>query len=279
LDFFGTLVSDPEQMPSLVAMLRQELNRPCALERPVLSVGYYADDRALIIRKPGRLAAETSVYDLAKGVRSRTLMGCVASNGLDSDRLPPFRFRRWLFLPAGEQTCLSVDGVLRSRILDGLPDYIRTEVGANPSSAGVLYGMFLAELHREGITEDPLVDALKVGTVVRRTLDLVLRLIGEQTCPPTEGAMALLVSNGRSLVLANAGLPLMSKEQAGLDASAEGPPEPSQNDFNELLAALKRFRAVVIASRGDHEEAQPGWSPIPALATYAVDASLQVHRV
>ena len=65
-------------------------------------VGYYAEERALIIRKPAELLATRTVYELASNVQSSVVLACVHRGAETREQAPPHRFRSWLFGYTGD---------------------------------------------------------------------------------------------------------------------------------------------------------------------------------
>lgn len=266
----ATLANDAEHMPSLLHALAAELEAPGPAPQETWGVGYYADDRALIIKKPASILHERSVYELAPQVRSRIVIAC-AKEGADRETAPPYRFRRWLFGCTGDLEPLAS---LREKVVDKLPDFIRSEI-REANAGGLAFGMFLSELHRSSVLEDPLADGRTLGEALARTVDTVRRLSTEADGGPAKASF--VASNGRVVLISNAGAPIARKLQVGLERLPDGPPDPAMTDFKELAAALKRFRAVVVApgEAGD----RPDWEDIAEGQTLAVDGQLGVVEV
>lgn len=267
----ATLANDADYMPSLLFALSGDLSVPELGSAPeAWGVGYYADGRALIIRKPAEILTQRSAFELAPKVQSRILMTCARAGGI-GEHTPPFRFRRWLFGHAGNLAPLAE---LRSKILDRLPDFIRTELG-EASGGELAFGMFLAELHRTTLLDDASADPAVLGAALGRTADTIRRLSTESGAGPVEAAY--VASNGRAVMASRAGVPLYWKVQEGLEALPEGPPDPAMTDFKQVAAALKRFRAVVVARHV--ASGRSGWSEIEEGRTLAIDNSLGVRTV
>lgn len=267
----ATFANDAEYLPSLLHALASQLDAPEAeREQETWGVGYFADDRALIIKKPASILNHRTMYALAPEVRSRILLAC-AKAGTDRELAPPYRFRRWLFAYAGDLSALQQ---IRATVAEKLPDFIRSEIREN-TPGGLAFGMFLAELHRAGRLEDPLAQGPDLGAALARAADTITRLSGEVESGPCRASF--VASNGRVVLVSEAGATLSQKVQMGLERLPDGPPDPALTDFKQQAAALKRFRAVVIAP-GDLSD-RPDWEVIPSGSTRVIDGALKVSAL
>ena len=254
--------NDATHMPSLLYALGPMLKAPIGeAEGETWGVGYYADRRPLIIKKPAEILTERTVYGLASEVRSRTLVAS-AQRSATRDQAPPYRFRRWLLTYTGDVEPL---GRLKGLIAEKLPNFLRTELGAG-TAGQLLFAMVLAELYRAGALDGPLPEPNVVHDAARRAADDIRGLSSEAEGGPVKAAFVL--TPGRGLHVASMGASLYWKIQAGLERLPEGPPDPALTDFKQVAAALKRFKAVVVARH--IETGAPDWSPL-------TDASLRVN--
>ena len=86
----ATLGNDAEHVPSLLHAMSQELEVPALTEAPeIWGIGYYADDQALLIQRPAAMLDKRSVFDLAREVKSRIVLACIAASPSKSG---PLRF-------------------------------------------------------------------------------------------------------------------------------------------------------------------------------------------
>lgn len=261
----GTIANDADHMPSLLWALANELEPPPGDPKETWGVGYYADDRALIIRKPAELLERRSAFQLAPEVMSRIVVAA-AHTGASREHSPPFRFRRWLFAFNG-----SLDPLLgiKGKVLDKLPDFVRTEL-REATGGELAFGMLLAELHRANLLDDPTAEGAALSGALHRTVDTIGRLVAESGAAGVQASY--VVTNGRLLLVARAGVPVAWKLQQGLEALPDGPPDPALTDFKQIAAALKRFRAVVVAAGVP----RPGWTEIPEGRVLTIDPKLQL---
>ena len=264
----ATSANDAEFMPSLLHVLAGELRVPLdAVAGEVWGVGYYAEDRALLVRKPSSILSDRSVFGVTPELRSRIVLAA-AQAGHASDS-PLFRFRRWLFAFCGDLTLL---GKLQDKIADKLPDFIRSELG-DGDGGRVAHAIFLAELHRAGALEDLLISPQVLKDAMSRFSDTVNVLVTESGLG--EISAAYVASNGRNLILCQAGQPLYVKEVVGLEHWADGPLDEALHDFKHIAEALKRFKAKVVAL--DVYPGSVGWVPVTERTVWCVDAQLNEH--
>lgn len=265
----AAIASDAEHMPSLLYTLKGVVVPPePAGGGETWGVGYYADDQALTIRKPGELVGSRTFFDLASTVRSRVLIALVQRAGQKTREAPPHRFRRWLFGAVGDIAALDQ---LRVKILEATPEFIRSELGeASPSE--LAFAMFLRELHAKNLLSDPLVDAPSLAGALDRTAAAMRMLAAEAgiEAPKT----ALVATNGRVLLASrNAGGPALHWHvHEGLELPADAPIRHTTMDPQKIAETLKRFRAFVLGVGSQSTPA--GWRELGEGVTLWVDRSL-----
>lgn len=266
----ATLANDAEHLPALIDGLRHEVLVPEPDPKgESWAVGYYADNRALIIKKPSNTLADRSIGQIAGNLKSRILLACVQST-VERERPPPYRHRHWLFGFAGDLSPLRAHA---SRIRERLPSFIRTD----PAHAGVgelAFGMFLAELHRGQMIEDALVDSQELARALKRTADAIKGLVMESG---GDVAASFVATNGKVVVVARSGVPLYYKVQQSLEVSAETAPDPGSTDFKRHVEALKRFRAVVVAQTVP--EGRANWAEVAEGVALSITSQLEVKLV
>lgn len=268
----ATLANDADHMPSLLHALRNEVHLP---EQPVpgevWGVGYYAEDRALIIRKPAELLKARSVFELAPKVQSSIVLACVKREVTALEQAPPHRFRNWLFGYSGDLSSLST---VKDRVVDKLPDFVLPEIGDSTGGA-LAFGMFITDLHRSGLLQDPLANHPQLAQSLQRTAEAVRMLAVEAGV--SEPKATYVATNGRVVLASRSGAPLFSKLQEGLESSPHGPTDPSLNEFKRLAEALKRFRALVLTE--NVVSGRSGWNEVQEGSTIFFDRKLGMQKV
>lgn len=274
VQLLAAVATDAEHMPSLMYALRGLLEVPPLGEgeSDVFGLGYYGDDRALTMRKPGELLERPSLYELAAKVKSGVVLAAVQRGVKDTIHAAPHRYRRWLFTASGD---LSVLSELRGRIVEALPGFIRSEIQeVNPSE--LAFGMFLRELHDRGQLDDALLEPRLYAEAMKRASDMMQSLAHE--AGKSAPAASFAATNGRCVLAGRYGPPLYTKRQEGLEAVPEGPLDEELHDVQRVIEALKRFRAVIVAG-GSSTAPGPDWRELPPNSTLWVDRSLNTGQV
>ena len=267
----AAIANDAEYMPALLYALRGEVRLPePAVPGETWGVGYFADGRGLIVRKPASILEERSAYGIGRNLKSRIVMACARSETEQADA-PPFRFRRWLFGYTGRLDGL---GILEDQLTPRLPDFVRDGLG-DGHGGRLAHAMFLTELHRAGALEDPLADPLEVGRALERTAETLARLAPEAGVENIH--TSFVASDGRVMAVTRAGRPLWMREISGLDRLPEGPIDDTLHDFKRIAEALRQFRARVVALEVDPEV--PGWQPLGTRGSTVFARDLAVHHV
>jgi predicted glutamine amidotransferase len=270
MQLLGVFANDAENLPSLLFSLGNEVS--CSEPHPngdVWCLGYYSHDRALVIRKPGDLVESREFFELASEVRSQVLIGFVREGNTSTPHAPPHRFRNWLFGTVGRMAAL---GELREKIEDRIPNFIKGELAFETASE-LAFGMFLRELHERNLLDNPLSTSGDLAQALQTTGETIQMLSKEAGLElPSGGIMA---TNGRCILLNSQGQTLNWRTQEGLEALPDGPPDPNMTNFNLIVAGLKRFRAVVIAS--NIQNAGADWKTIESGQTAWVDRQLELQ--
>ncbi len=257
----ATLANDADYMPALTHLLGRELPEPDARDG-AWGIGYYADDRALIMRRPMDAETEVGIDTMTQDLHSHIVVASGSSGGTNL-----YRFRRWLFAGSGDLQPLEA---MRDTIREKLPDFLATEFGEG-NGAALAFAMFLSALRKAGGLDDPLFSVPDTRLVMAKTVDTIRGLSSEAQDGPVKAAY--VATNGRCIVSAGSGLPVYLKTQAGLEALPEGPVDPARTDFKAVAEALRRFRAVVLA----HQEGQRGtWERLADGMTIAIDGQLNL---
>ncbi|MCB9652774.1 MAG: hypothetical protein H6729_01400 [Deltaproteobacteria bacterium] len=235
------------------------------------AVGYYADRRPLIIKKPGALVPGRSLAELAGGLKSQVMLACVKNRHDVGSRSPPHRHGRWLFAHVGDLAGLEAQS---ARIRERLPSFFHPETDdAGPGA--LAFAMFRAELQRigAGAEDDPLIAPVELKLALHRSAEAAAGLAREAGATLRA---AFVATNGRVVVASRAGAPLFLRRKQGLEAPPDSPlvADPSSIGFKRLMESLQRFRAVVLAHAVG--EAHAEWVEVPEERTLSVDHQLNV---
>lgn len=263
----AVLTGDPERIRCQVERLRTQVRVGDAGEQ--LGLGYYADDRVLVAKRPAGPGTH-DVAELARDLRSPTLLALSRQPGVrfEESESDPFRFRSWVFAMDGE-----VEGFERVRepLVRGLPDLVSRQLKGTSDREHV-FALVLKELKAQGRLDDPTlpaVDAARSLAFAIRALDVLTREGGSNRL----SSLAVAATNGRILVAARRGRPLSyalvegfsSCEPCGLDANGGGSPG---------AAAHRRCKAVALATE---PLAGAGFLEVPDGSVVAVGRGLEVQ--
>lgn len=241
----AAIANDAEYMPSLLHAARDLVPAPDpARAGEVWGVGYIAEGRGLIVRKPDALLDERSAFGVTPELRSHVVLTCARRESIQADA-PPYRFRHWLFGGVGENGGI---GALQAAVGPRMPSFLQDLLG-DAHGGRLAQAMFLAELHRDGVLDDPLVDPEVGAEALRRALETMDRLAPEAGAEQPRGAF--VASCGRALIAAPFGRPLFVRDVIGLERLPDGPVDETLNDFNRVAEGLRRFRARLVATGMD----------------------------
>ena len=266
----ATIANDAELMPALLFSLRGQVTVP-EVPNPNESwgIGYFVDDRALIVRKPASILEERSAFGIGGDLKSRIIIACARYERIQADA-PPFRFRRWLFAHTGNIADL---GRLQGKVAAKLPDFVQDVLG-DEHGGRLAHAMFLTELHRAGLLEEVSADPLAVGGALKRTVDTLLRLAPEAGAENI--ASTFVASNGRMMAITTANQPVWVRKMDGLERLPDGPVDEARHDFKRVVESLKRFQAQVVALSVD--ASVPDWRRLEPDASAVFDAALNTHE-
>lgn len=254
----AAIANDAEYMPAFLHAARELAPAPAAAPGDeAWGVGYFADGRALIVRKPGALLEDRSSYGVTPDLRSHVVLTCAQRNSMQVEA-PPFRFRGWLFGGVGG---LSEAGRLQASVASKMPSFLQ-DLLVDPRGGRLAQAMFLAELHRAGVLEDPLAPPERAAEALSTAIETMARLGPEVGCDALEGVF--VATQGRALLVLPFGRPVFTRTVQGLERLPDGPVDETLNDFKRVAEGLRRFKAEVVATG---REEDPSWSPLPDRVT------------
>ena len=241
-------------MGSLLAMLTQDparlrcqLGRLLAAGAPVpdeqaLGVATYADDAAILAKRPGGLPH--LLPQLVRDVRSRSLVTAWhEAPYFDEAATDPFRFRRWVFAMDGEVR--GFDRV-RSALVKGLPDLLARAVRGETDREHV-FALFLRELKAQGRLDDPTVAAPEAARCLGDALRALDKL-GREADEPLPSQLSAVATNGRVLVAARRGRPLGYALLEGMRTCEVCELDERTADDDPRVLDHRRAKAVAIST-------------------------------
>ncbi len=229
-------------------------------------LGFVQGGDVLLQKRPRVETPEVDLYGLIKDLRADAVVGRVgfrSDGSTAAEDADPFRFRSWLFGSVGDVGSIGEsEGAafesVRERLLESVPDFLRRNIrGKSPSEH--IFHLFLSFLHDGGSLDAPSPSANVVHAALRNSMTFLDRLLAG-----TSGAavrLALVATNGRCLVAANASYPLRYLHVEGI---SDCPVCSGRVDRDRDGRRIQHegLRAVVLeANRA--VEGRGGWREIP----------------
>ncbi|MDX2022199.1 MAG: class II glutamine amidotransferase [Deltaproteobacteria bacterium] len=220
-------------------------------------MGFVQGEEVLLQKRPRPEVAEVDFYALTKDLRADALVGRV---GLDdggsvaAENSDPFRFRSWLFGAIGH-----IEGfeAVRERLLQSVPEFLRRNIRGR-SADEHLFHLFLAFLHDAGLLDVRAPEGVPVQFALHQSVGFLDKLLAADLAK-----LALVVTNGRSLVAETRGVQMQYLEVAGI-ADCSNPACPKRRGYGDKAhrVAHPEVRAVVIEA---DEKLTPrsGWAVVP----------------
>jgi hypothetical protein len=269
--YFG---NDPEHMECGLFPARLALyGRTPEQHTSGWGLGFVQGGDVLLQKRPRAEATEVDFFSLAKDLHADAMIGRV---GLDEDgritaeNADPFRFRWWLFGLVGETAGFHQ---VRERLLQSVPDFLRRNIrGRSPSEH--IFHLFLAFLHDAGLLESlsPPPDAVR--RALHESVTFVDRLLAQSGSPGSR--LALVVTNGRSLVAESHGHPIQFLDVRGI---ADCPVcRGRSHDVHDRRIAHEALRAVVVEATPG-APVRPGWTAVPESGALVVGPDREAHLV
>src|SRR5256714_4296185 len=207
-------------------------------------VGFFQSDDLLLRKRP--LGGQPALPEkLGDGVESEATLICSGTVGTSgrsfSEQITlPFRFKRWLFAPAGQPDSLAP---IRPALLKALPDYLRRSVKGDSAAEGLFF-TFLSRLRDVGRLDDHELDAESAARALAAAVGEAERAFEQIGEPPP--AMAAVVSNGRVMAALRRGHPLLVGIVDGLLPCARCEIGPGANELDPRGESHRILRAAVV---------------------------------
>lgn len=241
MKLFACMCNQPLRLWAALAPVRPVLHAQPPVSRWGLAYSQSGD--VLLVRTP---KSSGKPIDLS-GPLAEIPTDCAIGQAIVDDRYsgtdntPPFRFRRWMFAQSGQPDLDAIS----ARLLEHVPEYLRRNLkGRTPGE--LVFHVFLAMLHDEGAVDEP---NLPVHHT-RRALAATIKLVANEQAKagiPEGGLGNIVVSNGRSMVVAHHETPLRLRRLWVLDDKG---------------ARDDAFRGVLLVSGGDGDP-KDGFEDVP----------------
>lgn len=223
-------------------------------------LGFVQGGDVLLQKRPRPESREVDFYTLARDLRADALIGRV---GLSEDgktaaeNADPFRFRSWLFGTVGDVVGFEL---VRERLLGSIPDFLRRNIrGRSPSEH--LFHLFLAFLHDAAILESHAADPGVIRRALYESAQFMDRLLKGSSLEPLQ--MALVATNGRSLVAEARGYPMHFLEMRAIqDCGCPTCPERQRMVNDKRRISHELLRGIVLEADQEIPE-RPGWTQVP----------------
>jgi predicted glutamine amidotransferase len=199
--------NEPDNMACALFSARSALASQAADKSDGWGLGFVQGGDVLLQKRPRVDTAEVDLYGHIKDLRADAVVariGFERDGTTPAEDADPFRFRSWLFGSVGEVNAAAFDGV-RERLLESVPSFLRRNIrGRSPSEH--VFHLFLAFLHDAGSLDAPSPSPAVVHGALRNSMTFLDRLLEGSGTPSVH--LALVATNGRCLVAANAAHPL-----------------------------------------------------------------------
>jgi hypothetical protein len=252
--------NEPDNMACALFSARSALASQAVDRSDGWGLGFVQGGDVLLQKRPRVDTAEVDLYGHVKDLRADAVVariGFERDGATPADDADPFRFRSWLFGSVGEVDALGFDDV-RERLLESVPAFLRRNIrGRSPSEH--VFHLFLAFLHDAGSLDAPSPSPAVVHGAVRNSMTFLDRLLAGGGGPPVR--LALVATNGRCLVAANAAHPLRYLHVEGI---SDCPVCHGRVDREHHGRRIQHegLRAVIIeANRA--VEGRGGWHEVP----------------
>lgn len=228
--------------PSLVRCEVDRVRDALKLEHDYAGLGGWHDGMVLQ-RRSAAGAARSEFWEIPDTDVVLLASGTLPLGTPVEENAQPFRYHQWLYGQVGH---VGLADAVRDRLFEQLPDFLQSVV-RGVTLAEVVFAQFLAALRELGRTDDPMLDAV----VAARALASVARSV-EQVSAEVGGTekvrLALVASNGRSLVAARRGLHLAYVLLEGQVACRRCGIPADAPERDALVRDHRRRRSVVVST-------------------------------
>lgn len=252
----GYVGNDASLVRCAMHRVRNDLSGPGVEEVDGWGLGYEQESRILLRLKPNestpidlvRLTSDLRTHAAVVHVRRATVGSRTTEN------TQPFRFKSWLFGHLG-----TIDGICEeSRYRDELPDFLQRNLHGGTDSE-IFFHWLLFRLKEAGVRlQSPMMSPEETAIGTERCLLDLEGWARDSGVAPIKSAM--LLTNGRQMVVATLGVPIFAYRVDGIDACPICEGEPLFAGHKPKQVHHPRFKAWILAD-GIEAEAE-GWTQI-----------------
>ena len=252
--------NDPELLSCALFQARPALYWKDPTHPDGWGLGFVQGEEVLLQKRPRPEVAEVDFYALTRDLRADAVVGRVGLEDdggvLAAENSDPFRFRSWLFAAIG---AIEPFDPIRERLLHSVPEFLRRNIHGR-SADEHLFHLFLAFLHDAGLLDVRAPEGQKLQFALHQSLGFLDKLLPPGTPSPR---LALVVSNGRSLLAEARGLPMQYLEIKGI-ADCSNPSCPNRRGYTGQAhrVAHPDMKAVVIEA-DEKLTTRAGWVGVP----------------
>jgi glutamine amidotransferase len=268
--------NEPDNMACALFSARGALASRAVDKPEGWGLGFVQGGDVLLQKRPRVETTEVDLYGLIKDLKADAV---VARVGFESDGsmlaedADPFRFRSWLFGSVGEIDAVAFESV-RERLLESVPAFLRRNIRGKSWSEHVFH-LFLAFLHDAGSLDVPSPSPAVVHGALRNGVTFLERLLSglrDPDDPSSPLGLALVATNGRCFVAANAAHPMRYLHVEGISDCpvCHGRRDDVRERHGRRLQHESVRAVIVEANRG--VEARGGWHEMPDRAALVVGA-------
>jgi glutamine amidotransferase len=263
--------NEPDNMACALFSARSALASRAVDKPEGWGLGFVQGGDVLLQKRPRVETTEVDLYGLIKDLKADAVVarvGFESDGSMPAEDADPFRFRSWLFGSVGEIDAAAFESV-RERLLESVPAFLRRNIrGKSPSEH--VFHLFLAFLHDAGSLDVPSPSPAVVHGALRNGVTFLERLLSGLHDPPAPLGLALVATNGRCFVAANAAHPMRYLHVEGISDCPVCHGRVDRERHGRRIQHESVRAVIVEANRG--VEARGGWHEMPDRSALVVGA-------
>jgi len=263
--------NEPDNMACALFSARNALASRAVDKPEGWGLGFVQGGDVLLQKRPRGETNEVDLYGLIKDLKADAVVarvGFESDGSMPAEDADPFRFRSWLFGSVGDLDAAAFDSV-RERLLESVPAFLRRNIRGKSASEHVFH-LFLSFLHDAGSLDAPSPSPSVVHGALRNGVTFLERLISNAGADAAPLGLALVATNGRCFVAANASHPMRYLHVEGI---SDCPVCHGRVDRERHGRRIQHdgVRAVILEANRS-VESRGGWHEIPDRSALIVGA-------